>query len=132
MSGTLPPLIEILLIAVGSALGAVARFGLGQCLLRSDFSQPVVATLAVNLSGCAVAGFVAGFAGPSNVMVAGFLVAGFLGSYTTVSSLSLEALGMWQSGRTRLATAYVLASTVGSLLSAWAGWWLGVSSGLGL
>lgn len=118
---------QFLLIALGSAFGAVVRFGLGQRLLRSGFSHPVVATLAVNLSGCGLAGFLAGFAEPVKSVVSACLVTGFLASYTTVSSFSLETLGMWQSGRVRLAVAYVLTSTVGGLTLAWAGWRLGAS-----
>lgn len=129
MPGTLPPLTEILLVAVGSALGAMARFALGQWLLRADFSQLVAATLGVNLSGCAAAGFLAACAGSSHLLVAGFLVTGFLGSYTTVSSFSLETLGMWQSGRRVTAAAYVLVSTAGGLLLARAGWLAGTMAG---
>jgi CrcB protein len=117
----LPSTIQILAVALGSGLGALARFMLGQLLLRSDSRQPVLATLAVNLSGCAAAGFLVGALAPHHDHAVSFLLTGFLGSYTTVSSFSLETLGMWQAGRRRLAVSYVITSVAGGLALARAG-----------
>lgn len=117
MSG-LPSTFQILAVALGSAFGTLVRFMLGQWFLARDFRQPLVATLAVNLSGCAAAGFVAGALGPHQIQAVSLMLAGFLGSYTTVSSFSLETLGMWQAGRRGLATSYVVVSIAGGLLLA--------------
>ncbi|RFF28699.1 MULTISPECIES: CrcB family protein [unclassified Wenzhouxiangella] len=117
-------MVEIVLVALGSALGALSRFALGQWFLRIDSRFPLLATLGVNLSGCGLAGLFAGSAWQSHELLAGFLATGFLGSYTTVSSFSLETLGLWQSGRRGRAAVYVLLSMLGGLLLAWAGWLL--------
>ncbi|WP_376696108.1 fluoride efflux transporter FluC [Wenzhouxiangella sp. EGI_FJ10305] len=117
-------MVEIALVALGSGLGAVSRFAMGQWVLRIDSRFPLLATLGVNLSGCGLAGLFAGSAWQSHELAASFLATGFLGSYTTVSSFSLETLGLWQSGRRGRAVAYVLTSMVGGLLLAWAGWLL--------
>lgn len=117
-----PSMTEIMLVAVGSALGAMARFTLGQWLLRGDSRHHYLATLAVNLSGCGLAGWLAGTAWPSYPLLPTFLGAGFLASYTTVSSFSLETLGLWNAGRRGRASAYVLLSMTGGPFLAWAGW----------
>ncbi len=115
-------MVEMMMIALGSALGAVSRFVLGHWLLRRGFRHPVVATLAVNLSGCLLAGFLAGYPGPIQALTASLLLTGYLGSYTTVSSFSLETLGLWNGGRRGLATGYVLVSLIGGLALAALGW----------
>ncbi len=117
----LPGMVELAWVALGSALGAVARFGLGEYLLRSGLAYPLTTTLAVNLSGCLAAGALAGSLESSGTLVSGFLLGGFLGSYTTVSTFSLESVGLWQSRRRGAAVGYVLVSTVGGLVFALAG-----------
>lgn len=114
----------MMMVAVGSALGAVSRFALGHWLLQRGFRHPVAATLAVNLSGCLLAGFLAGYPGPLQTLTARFLLTGYLGSYTTVSTFSLETLGLWNQGRRGLATGYILVSLVGGLALAALGWFV--------
>jgi len=117
---TLP---EILALAAGSALGATARFALGDWALRAGWRHPLMATLAVNLSGSAAAGCLAGWSMAGDGQPAAAIVlAGFLGSYTTVSSFSLESLGLWAARRRLAAAGYVLLSAGGSPLLAWAAW----------
>ncbi len=53
------------------------------------------------------------------------LVVGGLGGYTTVSSLSLQTLALWQSGRTHAALANLGATLGAGLTLAALGWWLG-------
>lgn len=117
------------MVATGSALGAVTRFELGHRLLAARVPYPLVATLLVNLSGCLFAGLLAGYLSGPQTAATAFLATGFLGSYTTVSSFSLETLGAWQSGHRRLAASYVVTSLAGGLLLARAGWWLGAGIG---
>ncbi|RFF31979.1 fluoride efflux transporter FluC [Wenzhouxiangella sediminis] len=114
-------MVELAWVGLGSALGAVARFGLGEWLLRSGFTYPLATTLAVNLSGCLAAGALAGSLETSGTLVSGFLLGGFLGSYTTVSTFSMETVGLWQSRRRVAAAGYVLVSIAGGLLFALAG-----------
>lgn len=121
-------MIELAWVALGSGLGAVARFGFGEWLLRRGFPYRLAATLTVNLSGCLAAGALAGsLEGGGSIQ--SLLVPGFLGSYTTVSAFSLETVGLWRARRRRAAGAYVLVSVVGGLLLALLGGW--AVSGLG-
>ncbi len=56
----------------------------------------------------------------SNLRV--FLFVGFLGSFTTFSTFSFEALGFLQKKAVNQAFLYIMASVGGSLLLAWLGW----------
>lgn len=114
---------ELFAVAAGSALGAMARFGVSDWVLRAGCRKPWLGTLLVNLTGSGVAGCLAGAVMPWGAVTGALLLSGFLGSYTTVSAVSLEAVGLWQTGRRVAAGAYVMASTAGALGLAAAGWW---------
>jgi CrcB protein len=111
---------EWLVIALGGAIGALLRFEIGH-RLRVRFGEPVLATFGVNLTGCFLAGALLGAAGRWDATLATFVMAGVLGSYTTVSALSLETATLWQSGRRLASGAYLLAMLVGGIVSAVAG-----------
>ena len=104
----------------------MARFGLGAWLSRSLPGAPAAATLAINLAGCAALGLLVGLGGPQ--LRPGLrlpLAVGFLGSFTTFSTFSLEAAQLWQGGRGLQAMAYVGTSVLGGLLAVAAGLGLG-------
>ena len=119
---------NLLLVAVGGALG-----GMGRLAVTNVFSRRLGAgfpwgTLAVNLSGALVAGWWAARLGiPTTLDLSSAwlaLVVGLLGGYTTVSSFSLQTLTLWQSGHPRRAVANVLATCLAGLAMAALGWWL--------
>lgn len=122
-------MIAVVMVALGSGLGALSRYFLSHWLQARELSRTVAATLAVNLSGCLAAGLLAGFLDSSGALAWSLLMTGFLGSYTTVSSFSLETLGLWQSERRGMAAAYLLASLIGGLALAGAG--LAIAGGSG-
>ncbi|MFM2246497.1 MAG: hypothetical protein RL071_2571 [Pseudomonadota bacterium] len=100
--------------------------GLGAWLSRSLPGAPAAATLAINLAGCAALGLLVGLGGPQ--LRPGLrlpLAVGFLGSFTTFSTFSLEAAQLWQGGRGPQALAYVGISVLGGLLAVTAGLGLG-------
>lgn len=111
------------LVAVGGALGALARYGVSRTLEGQAGGFPI-ATLAVNLSGAFLLGLL------SVLLVNSFEVspalrtginAGFIGAYTTFSTLSLEAIMLAQQGRPGQAAAYLAISVAGGLTLAWVG-----------
>ena len=110
-------------VFLGGGLGASARFLIGESLrpmLKSGFPWP---TLAINLIGCALAGFLAarfGLSNPDHPWRA-FILVGVLGGFTTFSAFGLESLTLVQQGRVSLAILYVLASVLGGLLAVWLG-----------
>ncbi|MGR4070332.1 CrcB family protein [Billgrantia sp. C5P2] len=118
----------LLMMAAGGALGGMARLAVSNLLARRLGRAFPWGTLAVNLSGALLAGGLAGWFGMSHEggMPGGWLllVVGLLGGYTTVSSLSLQSLALWQSGRRGTALANVAATVVAGLALAALGWWL--------
>jgi fluoride exporter len=88
-------------IAIGSALGGVARYACSRAVaLRYGETFPW-GTLSVNVIGSLVIGFVAALSGPdSRVMVSPnartFLMVGLCGGFTTFSSFSLQTLELFR------------------------------------
>jgi len=113
--------------ALGGALGALARWGVGEALPHDPGSWPW-ATLTVNLTGCLVLGLLiaALFARrPDHPWLRPFLGTGVLGGYTTFSTFSVDAVHLADAGRWAVAAAYVLVSVAGGVLAAAAGVALG-------
>ncbi len=116
-----------LAIAIAGALGALARYGLDSAVERLGGGFPWGIVL-VNVSGAFLAGLVVAWTNARFADVdwlrAGLLV-GFLGAYTTFSTLSLDSYHLFERGAIGLA----LLNTVGTLtigiLAVWAGLSLG-------
>jgi CrcB protein len=90
-------------VAAGSALGGMLRF-LVSGMIASRFGETYPwGTKAVNVSGAAMVGVVAALAVADDWLGAPqgwhLLVIGLLGSYTTVSSFSLQTLALAQDGQ---------------------------------
>lgn len=116
---------DIALVAVGGALGALARFGVATAMPRVEFPWH---TLVINLTGSLVLGYLFldhGMEHPARLAIA----VGFLGAFTTLSTYSVETVGLWRTGHVGLAVANGVANGVGGPLSALAGWRLAVLLG---
>lgn len=119
-------MIAYLWIAVGSALGGMARYAC-QSLAANWFGQIFPwGTLVVNVAGSFVIGFFATLTGPDGrVLVPGnarlFVMVGVCGGFTTFSSFSLQTLSLAQDGEFVRAGLNVGASVVLCLVSVWLG-----------
>jgi CrcB protein len=119
-------------IALGSALGGVARFfctGLAARLLGETFPW---GTLFVNVLGSFIIGFFATITGPDGRIFAGtttrqFVMTGILGGFTTFSSFSLQTLNLANDGEWLQAGGNVAGSVVLCLLAVWLGHLLALS-----
>jgi len=117
-------------VAIGSALGGVARYwcsGVAARLFGETFPW---GTVIVNIVGSFVIGFFATLTGPdgrvyASSIVRQFVMLGICGGYTTFSSFSLQTLELMQSGELVWAGAYILGSVVLCLLGVWIGALLG-------
>jgi CrcB protein len=115
-------------IALGGALGAVARFGLSHqtyVWLGRDFAW---GTLAVNLIGSFLIGLLTILLINKLAVSAewrAFLIVGFLGSFTTFSTFSFETMQYLQTGEVSKAMFNIAASVLGCLLAVWLGLWAG-------
>lgn len=117
---------SVLLVALGGALGSVARFKLSGWVLHQTPNWRFPAgTLAVNLIGCFIAGLLAGMAVKQDVFTADarvFLFTGLLGGFTTFSAFGLETLLLLKRGEAGVAFSNVVISVVVGLLVAWLGY----------
>ncbi len=107
-----------LLVALGGALGGALRHLVGVWSARSLRVPAHWGTWMVNCSGAALLGLVLGLSadgrGPTNFWWL-LLGVGVLGSYTTVSTLALQVLGLVQAGHRRAAAVYLLATLAGGV-----------------
>jgi fluoride exporter len=117
-------------IALGSALGALARHMVSAAMLA--FLGPAFAwgTLTVNVTGSLLIGLYAALTEPGGRLMARpatrlFVLGGFCGGFTTFSIFSLETLLLFQQDRAVLAGIYVGVSVVLWLAAVWAGHGMG-------
>src|SRR5215213_2779215 len=115
-----------LCIALGSALGGIARFWLSEYMVRRFGEHFPWGTLLVNVTGSFAIGLIAALAGPGARHAAYlntrlFLMVGLCGGYTTFSSFSLQTLSLLRSGAVLSAGANVVLSVVVCLLAVWLG-----------
>jgi CrcB protein len=105
-------------VALGAALGALVRWGLGSSLNHLFPALPA-GTLVANLVGGYLVGLaVALFAQAPQLPVEArlFVITGFLGGLTTFSTFSAEVVHALHAGRLGWAAATVSAHVLGSLL----------------
>ncbi len=115
----------ILLIAVGGALGSVARYLFSTTVLRATGSLFPAGTFAVNLVGCFVFGLIAGAAEQRVQLVPElrmFLLVGVLGGFTTFSSYAFESFALIRDGQFAWAGINVVGQVVAGLAGMWAGY----------
>jgi CrcB protein len=117
-------MLNILLVAIGGAIGSIARYLTGQFAVRHFGPNFPWGTLAVNIVGSLAIGIFAELIGrkfnaPQEWRL--FIITGFLGGFTTFSSFSLDVTVMFDRGDVFLALAYVAASLLVSLFAVFAG-----------
>lgn len=109
--------IILLQVALGGAIGAVARFLVVTGAARAFGTGFPLGTLAVNVVGSLAMGLLAAvLLGPKGASPAApFVITGLLGGFTTFSAFSLDALRLLEDGRIGSAALYVVLSVVLSL-----------------
>ncbi|HYN88488.1 MAG TPA: fluoride efflux transporter CrcB, partial [Ardenticatenaceae bacterium] len=113
---------RFLAISLGAVLGANARYWLGAWLDGRFSTAFPLGTFVINTTGSLVLGFFVVLAAEHVALAPEWrlLVAvGFLGSYTTFSTFSVETWNLIAGGRWQLAIVNVLASVVAGLAGAW-------------
>jgi CrcB protein len=116
---------QYLLIAVGGAIGALARYAIGTWVLSKTGANFPWGTFVINVTGCFVIGlaytliearFINGqFWRP-------FLGIGFVGAYTTFSTFEYESAQLSSSFK-------ALCNLVGSVVVGYAAVWIGIQLG---
>ena len=114
-------------IAVGGALGSMARYwftGVAARLFGETFPW---GTLLINILGSFVIGFLVALTSPEvgrylvdpNIRI--FVTVGLCGGFTTFSAFSLQAMVLMQEGEWLHASGYILGSVALCLLFVWLG-----------
>jgi CrcB protein len=114
-----------LMVALGGALGAVARYAVYNAAASGKASAQL-ATFVINATGALAIGVlyvVITQRGGLQPYGQQLLTVGFLGAFTTYSTYSLDALRLLEQGQVGTAILYLL----GTLLVCLAATWLGVS-----
>lgn len=108
---------HILLVMLGGAIGAGARYQTGKLMLRLLGSAWPWATLTVNIAGGLVMGLFAGWLAAraqGGEALRLFFAVGVLGGFTTFSAFSLELILMLERGELLSAFGYALISVAAS------------------
>ena len=113
-------------VAVGSALGGVARYWCSGIAARTIGETFPWGTLLVNVLGSFIIGFFATLTGPDGrwfLESTGrvFVMVGLCGGYTTFSSFSLQTLNLLRDGELLYAGCNIVASVILCLLAVWIG-----------
>jgi|SRR5688500_7403684 fluoride exporter len=112
-------------VFIGGGLGSALRFGVGRISLSAFGPNFPIGTLMVNIVGCFVLGVVTGWIGSRSAgldrSITLFLATGVLGGFTTFSAFALDAVTLSERGDYLLATGYVLASVLASIVGLIAG-----------
>ena len=116
----------IVLIAIGGAIGSVARYWIGSWVQAATGHGFPWGTLAVNVSGSLLLAFLVRLldGGAVPVELKGFLTVGFCGAYTTFSTFGYETVSLLQGGYSVRALLYVGLSVTVTLIAIAAGTYL--------
>lgn len=115
---------KYLLIAIGGALGSMARYWVGATVANRMGTKFPYGTFAINITACLIIGF-------SLTLIAKradlnpawrFLIpVGFIGAYSTFSTYEWETLSTLRTGALVIAVLYAIGSLVLGLIAVWGG-----------
>jgi CrcB protein len=118
-------------VAVGGAIGAVARHAVNQMWPAVRFP---IGTVVVNLVGCFVVGVLAGLLASERITMRfqwrEFVFVGVLGGFTTFSTFGLDTFVLARGNAPGQAAVNVLVQVIGGLFAVWVGYQLGVSKAI--
>jgi CrcB protein len=112
--------VPLVLVALGGAAGAAARYVVDGFIAERTAGAFPWGTFAINVSGSLVLGLLFALAIERDVLPAGVrapLMIGFVGAYTTFSTLMLESWRLWEDGAVGLALANLVGSSVVGLVA---------------
>jgi len=111
-------MLRVILLAVGGALGTLARYGLNGVIANHAPTFPL-GTLLVNITGCFAIGLLAPLTLRPEWRL--FLMVGFCGGYTTFSSYALQTFDLARDSEWLYIAGNILASNVLGFLAVYLG-----------
>ncbi|MEO5939407.1 MAG: fluoride efflux transporter CrcB [Candidatus Limnocylindrales bacterium] len=118
----------VILIAAGGAAGAVTRYLVDNAVLDRFAGAFPLGILVVNLSGAFLLGVLAALIIERGLLPSDLrapLVVGFLGAYTTFSTLMLDSWRLLEDGLLALAVLNLVGSMLLGVVAVVGGLWLG-------
>ena len=116
---------QVLVVAVGAAIGGVARFVIGQLFVMRFGPGFPWGTMFINVTGSFLIGVVFQLAESRAMgvtpLVRLFAATGILGGYTTFSAFSLEAFMLFDEGGGGAGLFYIIGSVAFGVVAAYAG-----------
>jgi CrcB protein len=128
----LSPLLLVVLVGLAGACGALVRYIFGRFVAERIRSQFPLGTFLINVTGAFVIGILFTLTARKvmNPSVEVILATGFLGGYTTFSTMSWEAVQLARSGSITSSTLYLggngciglIAAVLGMVIGGWLSW----------
>jgi len=115
---------KYLFIAIGGALGSIARYWVGSTISGRLGTRFPYGTFVINMTACVIIGFALTYLSKRVELSAAwrFLVPiGFVGAYSTFSTYEWETLSSMRSGAFLLAALYAVGSLLLGLVAVWGG-----------
>ena len=115
---------KYLYIAVGGALGSIARYWVGSTVSDRFGTKFPYGTFVINMTACVIIGFALTYLGERAELSSAwrFLIpVGFVGAYSTFSTYEWETLSNFRSGAFLIAALYSVGSLLLGLVAVWCG-----------
>lgn len=116
-------ILHIILVGIGGFCGAIARYSLSKKLNNRSASQLPLGTLAVNLLGSFLLGIIMGAKAGTMIML--LLGAGFMGAFTTFSTMKLEMVQMYMNREKKKLNLYLYITYGFGVIFAYLGYLMG-------
>lgn len=113
---------NLILIAIGGALGSVARYIATYLIQKHYITNFPLGTLFVNILGSFIIGLLYGYAEEYRMLSPVyrlFFVTGFCGGFTTFSAFAVENFTFIQKQTFFIALSYILLSVILGIASVW-------------
>lgn len=115
---------KYLYIAIGGALGSMARYWVGSTVSDRLGTKFPYGTFVINMTACVIIGFAVTYLSRRAELNAAwrYLVpVGFVGAYSTFSTYEWETLSNLRAGALVLAALYAVGSLIVGLVAVWGG-----------
>ncbi|MDD4645764.1 MAG: fluoride efflux transporter CrcB [Bacteroidales bacterium] len=117
---------KIVLLLAGGAIGTLARYALAGFTHKVYSGTFPMGTLAVNLLGSFIIGFLWGISESKNISpnYRSFVFIGLLGGFTTFSTYALETMNLVRANEIRQAITNVLVTNIAGLVLVFIGFFI--------